>query len=467
MTSGIETAMVSGRAPLEPRARFRRRSLKADLLIAACWASVAAALALFLASGGMTGFTSAAAIVTNFGIIAGLVGTDLVLVMLVLAARLPLIDRVVGHDRAMATHRSMGKPALYLLLGHGVLLLTGYGMSEGINPIAEIGSLWTVPDMPLAFLALGLMVLVVVSSLVAVRRRFPYEVWHVIHLLSYAAVITALPHQLSVGGILSGGVQRVYWIALYALALGSIGVFRFIVPTVRSLRHDIRVSSVEIIAPDVFSIHLSGNRLASLGSQGGQFFVWRFWSGATWTHAHPISLSALPTDGAARITIRVLGKGTARLSRLRPGTRVSIEGPYGLFTDAARTSPRLAIIAAGIGITPARAMLEHSRLGEGEATVLLRATTPDQLYLANEVQQLTAPSNSRVYTSIGRRDPAAGGWLAGRDVNRGVTLTSIFPDIRDSDLYICGPLPWSSLVEEDALRAGLAPHQIHTERFDL
>jgi predicted ferric reductase len=450
-----------------PRQRFRRRSIAADLLVAVCWASAAVAVALFLATGGTTQFTDVASITTSLGIIAGLIGTDLVLIMLVLAARLPFIDRTVGHDRAMATHRSLGKPALYLLLAHGALLLIGYGMSAGFNPLAEIPQLWAIPDMPLAFIGLGLLIVVVITSLVAVRRKFPYEVWHVIHLLSYAAVLVALPHQLSVGGMLSTGPARVYWIALYALAIGCIGVFRFIVPTVRSLRHDIRVAGIEVIAPGVFSIHLNGRELRGLGSAGGQFFVWRFWTGATWWHSHPISLSAVPTDRAARITVRELGKGTGRLSELPIGTRVSIEGPYGLFTDAARTAPRLAVVAAGIGITPIRALLEQSPLARGEATVLLRGRTTGELYLLPEIEQLADASETTIYTSVGSRGDNARPWLSARDAERGVSLRSVFPDLLQSDLYICGPLPWTSLVEAEALAAGMPAHQIHSERFDL
>ena len=87
--------------------------------------------------------------------------------------------------------------------------------------------------MPLAYLGLGLFVAVVVTSLVAVRRRLPYEAWHVIHLLSYAAVLVALPHMLSVGSVLANGTwQRVYWIALYVIALGLIVVYRFLLPVV-------------------------------------------------------------------------------------------------------------------------------------------------------------------------------------------------------------------------------------------
>jgi predicted ferric reductase len=449
-------------------ARFRRRSLAADLLVASCWASAAIAVALFLAAGGTSLFTDAASLTTSLGIVAGLIGTDLVLIMLVLAARLPFIDRTVGHDRAMATHRSLGQPALYLLLSHGVLLLIGYGISAGFNPIAEIAQIWAIPDMPLAFIGLGLLVLVVVTSLVAVRRKLPYEVWHVIHLLSYAAVIVALPHQLSVGGMLSSGPARVYWIALYAAALGSIGIFRFIVPILRSLRHGIQVSGVEVIAPGVFSIHMRGRDLRALRSAGGQFFIWRFWTGSTWWHSHPISLSAAPTNSAARITVRELGKGTGRLSALPVGTRVSIEGPYGLFTDAARTSPKLAIVAAGIGIAPIRALLEQAKLAPGEATVLLRGSTEGQLYLLSEIEAIAGwNATTRVYTSVGARGQNGRSWLAARDGDRGVSLRSIFPDLLQSDLYVCGPLPWTSLVEAEALAVGMPAHQIHYERFDL
>ncbi|TPX00497.1 oxidoreductase, partial [Schumannella luteola] len=261
------------------RRRLQRRRLASDLLVMAFWASGAAAAALYLASGGLADWTSAGGIVTGVGILAGLIGTDFVLVMLVLAARIPVLDAVVGHDRAMAVHRRLGKPALYLLLAHGALLLIGYALTAQLDLVAQFVQLWELPDMPLAFLAIGLFVAVVVTSLVAVRRKLPYEFWYGVHLLSYAAVLTALPHQLSVGGVLAEGtVQRVYWIGLYIVAIGSIVVFRVAEPIVSSLRHRMRVERVEWIAPDVASLHLTGRRLDLLGARGGQYFFWRFWS---------------------------------------------------------------------------------------------------------------------------------------------------------------------------------------------
>lgn len=415
----------------------------------------------------MNSFGTVADAVTSIGIVCGLIGTDFVLVMIVLAARIPIIDRTVGHDRAIAVHRSLGKPALYLLLSHGALLLVGYGLSSGVTPIAEIGAMLAIPDMPLAFIGLGLLVTVVVTSLVAVRRKFSYEGWHLVHLLSYAAVLFAVPHQLSVGGIFAGGnVERVYWITLYVLAFGSILTFRFLEPVVSSLRHRMRVERVERVAPGVVSIHITGRRLRSLESAGGQFFVWRFWTGRTWWHSHPVSLSSVTTERTARITVRDLGGGSNAISTVQPGTRVWFEGPYGMFTDAGRTAPKLAIVVAGIGITPVRAFLEDSNLLPGEATILLRASSPKETYLWTEISELAQRKGATVYTMIGQRSRTGPGWMPQADADRGVTLRSIFPDLADSDLYLCGPTPWLDLVERDARDAGIPEHQLHTERFD-
>ncbi|MDF2443274.1 MAG: hypothetical protein JWR01_1477 [Subtercola sp.] len=321
--------------------------------------------------------------------------------------------------------------------------------------------------MVLAYLGLGLLVAVVVTSVVAVRRRFSYEAWHAIHLLSYVAVLTALPHQLSASGVLAEGTgQRVYWIGLYVLAFGAIAVFRFAVPIVRSARHGIRVAAVEQIAPGVVSIHLTGQDLDRLQTAGGQYAIWRFWTGSTWWHAHPISFSAVPTRTTARITVRDLGRGSAAIGRVEPGTRVSIEGPYGIFTDAHRVAPRLAVVAAGIGITPVRSLLEHSDLRPGEATVVLRGGDLSESYLWNELVQLPSMQGNAVFTVMGERPRGLSTWLSAEALARGVTITSAFPALLESDLYVCGPQSWADLVIRDARAAGLPAAQIHVERFD-
>src|SRR5437763_12340898 len=108
-SSTLETAAPpSRRAPQAPSwrslaqeeraARHHRRMRSADVLVAVAWVSVAAAIGLFLVSGGAATVHDLSGVVTAAGILAGLAATDLLLVMLVLVARVPLIDRTFGHD---------------------------------------------------------------------------------------------------------------------------------------------------------------------------------------------------------------------------------------------------------------------------------------------------------------------------------------------------------------------------------
>jgi predicted ferric reductase len=467
MSSVAPTASRLSRPAADHGALYRRRARVGDILVIGLWLSASLAVALFLLSGGTARFGSMADAVTSLGIVTGLVGSDFVLAMLLLAARVPFIDRAIGHDRAIAVHRALGKPAFYLLLTHGVLLLVGYGLSSGLNPISEIAPMLAIPDMPLAITGIALMVVVVVSSFASVRHRFSYETWHLIHLLSYFAVVVSIPHQLSIGSVFTASSwERVYWLLLYLLAFGAIFLHRFLQPLVASVRHGLRVDRMTQEAPGVVSIHLRGRGLRALRSSGGQFFVWRFWTPGTWWHSHPISLSAVATDTELRITVRDLGEGSRSISSVPRGTRVWFEGPYGVFTDAGRTAPKLAVIAAGIGITPVRALLQDSRLAPGEATVLLRASTEADTYLWGEIEQLARQERFALTTMIGVRSVDGPGWMTQTATSSGASLLGLFPDLLDSDLYLCGPTAWLDAVEADARAAGLPDHQLHAERFD-
>ncbi|MGG5173149.1 ferredoxin reductase family protein [Pseudarthrobacter sp. J1738] len=451
------------------QSRLRRRLLSRDAIIVAGWASIAFSVALWLADGGLSKVNSVANALTAAGIVTGLIGTDLVVLMLILAARIPVLDRTMGHDKAMALHRKLGKPALYLLLGHGLLLSTSYGMAEGINPISEAVSLWVqVPDMWLAFLSVALFILVVVTSLVAVRKRFPYEFWHAIHLLSYAAVATAIPHEFSVGAVFAEGTwQRWYWVFLYVATAVALLIFRVIIPIRASLRHQLTVVAVEPQGLDAVNVILGGQHLNELAGNGGRFFIWRFLTPGMFLQAHPYSLSAEPAANHLRITVRNLGAGSARLASLKPGTKVAVEGPYGMFGTAARTQERVVLIGAGIGITPLRALLESTPFPRGGATVLLRATDQSGLYLSDEILELARRRDARVFHLTGKRSHAPGKeWLPAEAANAGYGLSDYAPDLADSDVYICGPNRWAEAVIAEATAAGVSEDQIHFERFD-
>ena len=475
MSLDTRTPRTAHNAPAPRRARrlpvrpaYRQRMRVADTLTTLCITSVALVVAIFLADGGAGKFGSLADALTSAGIVAGLIGTDLLLVMMLLAARIPPIDRAFGHDSAMVLHQKLGKPALYLLLAHAALLIGGYAAAEQVNLVAEMWSmLTTLPDMPLAFLALALLVGVVVTSLVVVRRRFRYEAWHAVHLLGYLAVLVSIPHQLSVGSLFAENtIARYYWLVLYLGVAGAIVLYRFALPVLRSLRHRLVVDSVEPIAPGVASIRITGREINRLRAAGGQFFIWRFWSRGVWWQAHPFSLSAAPQDTSLRITVRALGDASAQLTDLHRGTRVSFEGPYGIFTDRARSARHLVLVAAGIGAAPIRSLLESADFAPGDATVLLRSHSVHDSYLSAEITELCRRRGADLRIISGTRAPGSDSWLPADVTAARITLRTLVPQLAESDVYVCGPRGWTDAVVRDARSAGLPNRQIHYERFD-
>ncbi|WP_347405358.1 ferric reductase-like transmembrane domain-containing protein [Micromonospora sp. WMMD980] len=196
----------------------------------AWWADVAGTLAalsllvvtaLWTADRGVQELLAGAATgLTSLGRLTGLLSADLMLIQVVLMARVPLLERRFGQDRIARWHRLTGFTSFHLLLAHVLLTVLGYAGTARQGMLAETWDLVvTYPGMLLATAALALLVLVVVTSVRAARRRLRYESWHLLHLYAYLGVALALPHQLWTGAdFLASPLARAYWWTVYLLA---------------------------------------------------------------------------------------------------------------------------------------------------------------------------------------------------------------------------------------------------------
>jgi predicted ferric reductase len=413
--------------------------------------------------GGLSDLSGWASGLTSLGRLTGLLASVLLLVQVLLMARVPLLEQAFGQDRLAVIHRLVGFTSFTGMLAHIGLITWGYAAGD---LLATPGELWnltlTYPGMLLAAAGTACLVMVVVTSVRAARARLRYESWHLLHLYAYLGVGLALPHQLWTGQeFLASPARTVFWWALWALAAGSVLVWRVGVPVARSLRHRLVVTSVVPEGDGCVSVYLAGRRLDELGAQAGQFLQWRFLTRRGWSRAHPYSLSAAPDGHSLRITIKELGDGTAEVPGLRPGTRVLIEGPYGRLTARARTSDRVALIGAGVGITPLRALAEEL---DGDVVVLHRFSA--EPVFAREFAGLARERHLGLVPLPGRRR-GPDSWL-GTGVGPVDDLTALLdrvPDIAERDVYLCGPTPWTGLVHRTLLAAGTPAERIHTETF--
>jgi predicted ferric reductase len=399
---------------------------------------------------------------TATGQLAALIGTYLALIGLVLVGRSPWLDEAFGPDRLARAHRWIGFATAWLISGHVVFTLTGWAMGDGRNVVDELIALITgFPYILWGAVGFLLFMLVGISSMAAARRRVSYETWYWLHVYAYLAIALAFLHQLFVGvDFTRDQVAALYWIGMYAATATLVLVFRFGRPLQLNRRHAMRVAAVAPEAPGVVSVYIAGRDLDSLAVRSGQYFVVRFLTRNAWWRAHPYSLSAAPNGKWLRFTVKALGDDSAAVPRIAVGTRVFLEGPYGIMTGAARTRPRVTLIAGGIGIAPLRALLESLAARPGELTLLYRARRPSDLVFRAELDLLAAQRGAAVHYLLGRR-----GVDLPADPFGPATIARLVPDIAQQDVFLCGPRDLMHRVEAGLDELGVPRAQVHAEDF--
>ncbi|MDX6411522.1 MAG: hypothetical protein QOE91_1038, partial [Gaiellaceae bacterium] len=384
-------------------------------------------------------------LLTSIARITGLLGAYLALLQVILLARLPWLERVIGFDRLSVWHRWNGHACLDLILAHVVFSVYGYALLDKISLPAEVSTMLgggIYPGMITATVGTALLVLVVVSSIVIVRRRLSYETWYVVHLSAYAGIALGWFHQIPTGNeLVLDRLAANYWRGLYVATILLLVMFRFGMPVVNAFRFRLRISEVVAEGPGVVSVHIVGRGLDRLNARAGQFFLWRFLTGSRWLMAHPFSLSAAPAGNSLRITVKALGDHSGRMSELKPGTRVLAEGPFGVFTNRARRREKVVLIAGGIGITPVRALLEEM---EGDVVVLYRVVAESDIVFYDELQKLARERGIRLEYLIGDHATEEGRSLLSPD-----HLRELVPDIQERDVYVCGPPAMTNAIEQN------------------
>ena len=225
-----------------------------------------------------------------------------------------------GQDRLARQHRVVGFTSFNLMLAHIVLITWGYAAGE---LTATPATLWNLtvdyPGMLLAVAGTVCLVMVVVTSIRAARRRLRYESWHLLHLYAYLGVgprpaapavdrpgVPRLDRPpRSTGGRCGRRRRRGARLAGRLCRCGA-------APGTGcgSPRSSAR-------APGSSSVYMTGRRPGpAAGARPGSSSPGGSSTGPGWTRAHPYSLSAAPDGRSLRITV----KDARRRQRARCGT---------------------------------------------------------------------------------------------------------------------------------------------------
>ena len=182
------------------------------------------------------------------------------------------------------------------------------------------------------------------------------------------------------------------------------------------------------VAPKTYHMGLRSPRIAA-AARPGQFVMLRVTDGIDPLLRRPFSISRVETDGIFCLLYRIVGRGTAILSRSTKGRRLSVLGPLGSGFKLPPPEARSLLVAGGIGIAP--------------LIFLAQAIDKDHLaFLAGyrSVKEIIPTEKAGIDTriSIATDDGTAG--------HRG-PVTELLkehaagPGERGAIVFACGPLP--------------------------
>ena len=442
----------------------RRRGIQKTLAWG-FWAANLAVIAYFWSTNGLPEAISGdlVTMLHAVGRLCGLLATFCALTQFVLMGRVGWLEPIFGLDRLAIFHRRNGVATISFILAHSSLITLSHPLLQGSTDFLGVIAL---PYVWLALIAEILFIATVGMSIYIVRKHLTFETWYSVHLFNYLAIALVPWHQLTNGGdLLTQPNFATYWIAIYVFTALNVAYWRFGMTGIKFWRHGFVVDRVVKETATATSVYIKAKHLDKFGAIGGQFVLVRFLAGPFIWQEHPFSLSRLPDGQTLRLTIRQLGDFTNMIPSLKPGTKVAVNGPYGAFTHKQQRTQKIVYIVGGIGITPVRAMIEdQARRGERGNAVLLygNRTVADTIFL-RELTELSKRIDMPIYNILSDQKGYKGevGFI---DIEK---ITRLVPDVKERDVFLCGPPPMMWGIMDQLKMAGVAADHIHYERFAL
>jgi NAD(P)H-flavin reductase len=201
-------------------------------------------------------------------------------------------------------------------------------------------------------------------------------------------------------------------------------------PVMAEIKEIRRLTSQELL----YRIELPGG--ADLGHQPGQFVeVSIFGVGEA-----PFSVSSSPTlKGSFELGVRKAGMLTDVMTRLKPGTKLGIRGPFGKGVDVEKFKGRdVLIVAGGIGLVPMRSLINYVRDRRdefGRLIICYGTRTPQDLLFRDELARWDADPHTEYHVTV---DQAGQDWRGRTGV-----ITTLIPhlelDLTNTACCVCGP----------------------------
>jgi ferredoxin-NADP reductase len=240
--------------------------------------------------------------------------------------------------------------------------------------------------------------------------------------------------------------------------------------------HPWQVTRIEQESKDIRSFYLQPLDNSPIAFSPGQHLPMRLLpAGAEAALIRTYSLSSAPSDGHLRISVKAQGPASHHLhEQVRVGDILEVRPPLGSFTLDDGSERPVALIGAGVGITPLIAMFreliaqnrQHQR--RRQLHLFQGARTLEDLPFQAELRELQQGDREciHIHRALSSPDESA---VAGRDFEIGGRLGLAEVKARlpldDYDFYLCGPASFLQSLYDGLRALNISDERIHAEAF--
>jgi predicted ferric reductase len=390
----------------------------------------------------------------------GIVALTLLGLQLVLPARLAAVARPLGAEVAIRLHRHVADVVVAAIAAHVALVVVGDPSNLAL--FDPLGAPWRAKAAVASCVALAALI---ATSVLRRRLGLPYARWRGLHnLLGIGALGLGLLHAIGVDRYLTHGPAGLPAAGLAGIGLVGLVELRLLRPR-RLARRPYVVERVERERGGATTLALRAE-----GHRGHRFrpgqFAWLKLADAP--HAlveHPFSYSSSAhRPERPTFTIKAYGDFTSRVPRLRPGTRLLVDGPHGSYRPR-RHAERFVLIAGGIGITPIISLLRTAAdAGDRRPFLLVYGSRRwEQVTFGEELEHLQRLLELRVVHALTEPPPSWTGETGHIDTE--LLARQLPAELGRSDVFLCGPPPMLTAALNGLERLGVAPEHLHAEQF--
>jgi glycine betaine catabolism B len=172
------------------------------------------------------------------------------------------------------------------------------------------------------------------------------------------------------------------------------------------------------------------------------------------------------------ITVKRVPGGTVSNwlhDNLRPGMEIKGLGPLGDFTAFDRPAPKYLFLSAGSGVTPLMSMVRawHDLAAESDIVFAHSARSPADIIYRAELELMARTQPGFRLAAICSRDAPGEAWGGFRGRLSRAMLELIAPDLREREIFACGPEAYRTALKAMLAEAGCDPARYHEESFSF